>query len=162
MQNLKIHAKFPSAELICLFPQECNNARTKIFKNLLLDHNKLKKSHRTLLSTKEQSEKNYAAKLKTAEDEIARLQQELSRANEAKTAAENAMKAKTKAAEEQTEIVKTLESRATSAEAELTSLRATSKSWLSELTRINSQMDSKFLFFFFLLSADLHFVPPYD
>jgi len=100
--------------------------------------------------------------LKLAEVEIARLQKELSRANEAKTAAEDAIKTKAKAAEEQQEIVKTLETRAASAEIELNSLRATSKSWLSELTRINNQMDSKFLFFFFLSSTDLHLTPPYD
>jgi len=133
-----------------LLSQECNNARTKVFKNLLQEHNKLKKSHRALISTKEQSEKDYAAKLKLATDEIARLQQELSRANEAKSAAEDAAKTRAKAAEEQQETVKSLESRATSAEAELNSLRATSKGWLSELTRINHQMDSKFLSFFFL------------
>ena len=71
------------------------------------------------------------------------------------------MKVKDQAAEQQQELVKTLESRATSAEAELIALRAISKSWLSELTRINHQMDSKFLFPFSLFSADLHPVPPY-
>ena len=81
-------------ELISLFLQGCNNARTKVFKNLLLDHNRLKKSHRTLLSAKEQSDKDHASKLKAAEDEIARLQQELNRANEAKSAVEDAMKVK--------------------------------------------------------------------
>jgi len=143
-------------ELISLFFQECNNARTKVFKNLLLDHNRLKKSHRTLLSAKEQSDKDYASKLKTAEDEIARLQQELNRANEAKTAVEDAMKVKDQAAEQQQELAKTLESRATSAEAELIALRAISKSWLSELTRINHQMDSKFPF-----SSFPYFPPTY-
>ena len=71
------------------------------------------------------------------------------------------MKAKDQAAEQQQELAKTLESRATSAEAELIALRAISKSWLSELARINHQMDSKFLFPFSLFSADLHPVPPY-
>ena len=77
MQIFNIRVKSLSTELISLCFQECNNARTKIFKNLLLDHNKLKKSHRTLLSAKEQSEKDYASKLKTTHDEITRLQQEL-------------------------------------------------------------------------------------
>ena len=71
------------------------------------------------------------------------------------------MKVKDQAAEQQKEIAKTLENRATSAETELIALRATSKSWLSELTRINHQMDSKFPFSFSLFSADLHPVPQY-
>ena len=58
------------------------------------------------------------------------------------------MKVKDQATEQQQELAKILENRATSAETELTALRAISKSWLSELTRINHQMDSKFPFSF--------------
>ena len=108
-----------------------------MFKQLLLDHNKLKRSHQLLLGEKKRSDGEKASALKTAQDEIARLQKELELAKKEKAAVKEA-------SDHQKDILKQLETRATSAEADLTILKAKAKIWLPELHRINNQMDGKF------------------
>lgn len=118
-----------------------------MFKQLLLDHNKLKRSHQLLLGEKKKSDGEKASALKTAQDEIARLQKELELAKKEKAAVKEA-------SDHQKDILNQLEIRASSAEADLTILKAKAKIWLSELHRINNQMDGEFpLVAFFFTSV---------
>jgi hypothetical protein len=64
----------------------------------------------------------------------------------------------------QKELLEQTEVRATSAQQELDALKAKCNSWLAELTRINSEMDSEFpLSFLFIsfASTDIRYMPVY-
>ena len=83
---------------------------------------------------------------------MSRLQEELARVQGEKTGIEQALMQKEEAAQKHKETLKASEVRATSAQGELDALKAKSDIWLRELTRLNKEMDCKFLYPFLLLS----------
>ena len=136
---------------LCSF-QDCTNARTTVFRKLLLDHNKLKRSHKQLQEMLKNKEKAHATALQKEWQEVSRLQEDLARVQGEKTRIEQALMQKEEAAQKHKETLEASEVRATSAQGELDALKAKSDIWLRELTRLNKEMDSKFLYPFFLFS----------
>ena len=136
---------------LCSF-QDCTNARTTVFQKQLLDHNKLKRSHKQLQETLKNKEAMHATALQKERQEVSRLQEELARVQGEKTGVEQALMQKEEAAQKHKETLEATEVRATSAQGELDALKTKSDIWLRELTGLNKEMDSKFLYPFFLFS----------
>ena len=104
--------------------------------------------------------------LKKEQDEVSRLRKELEAAQSQTTEAEKTFAAEKAQLEEvagrQKELLAQTEGRATSAQKELDILKAKCDTWLSELNRINSEMDSKFPSSFhitFFVSTGIEHVP---
>ena len=149
---------------LCSF-QDCTNARTTVFRKLLLDHNKLKRSHKQLQETLKNKEKAHATALQKERQEVSRLQEELARVQGEKTGIEQALMQKEEAAQKHKEMLEVSEVCATSAQGELDALKAKCDTWLGELTRLNKEMDSKFPLSFLFASiacTDIKYMPVYN
>lgn len=101
-----------------------------------------------VIQLRENDDKHKAA-LHKEKDEVSQLKKELAKVQEQKTNYEKAVAADK---QELKEKLKIAEVSANSAVEALQNLQAKSDRWLNELTRINHEMDSKFL----LLSLDRH------
>ena len=110
---------------LCSF-QECTNARTAVFQKLLLDHNKLKRSHKQLQEALKNKDAAHATALQKERHEVSRLQEELTRVQGEKSDIEKALKQREEAAQKQKETLEATEVRATSAQGELDALKAKS------------------------------------
>ena len=123
-----------------------------MFRKLLLDHKKLKSSFKQLQEEMKNKENAHNAALQKEKTEVARLQQELERVQNEKSEMERALKQREEDVLKHKELLDQTEARATSAQQELDALKAKCNRWLAELTRINHEMDSKFLLSFLLIS----------
>ena len=92
------------------------------------------------------------ASLATAQAEIARLNGELEKANSAATDMKTRF---VEASKKQKETLDQSEARAHHAETELALLRSKADTWLSELTGLNRDLNSKFTEIFFSCSLSL-------
>ena len=149
---------------LCSF-QECTNARTVVFQKLLLDHNKLKRSHKQLQEVLKNKDAAHATALQKERDEVSRLQKEHARVQGEKTDIEKALMQREEAAQKHKETLEATEVRATSAQGELDALKAKCDTWLGELTRLNKEMDSKFPLSFLFVSltcTDVKYMPVYN
>ena len=123
-----------------------------MFKKLLLEHRKLRNSHKQLQEVLKNKDAAHATALQKERDEVSRLQKELARVQGEKTDIEKALMQREEAAQKHKETLEATEVRATSAQGELDALKAKSDIWLRELTRLNKEMDSKFLLSFLFVS----------
>ena len=119
------------------------------------DHKALADSHQDCISTSalaaqnKQREDTHKAELQKEQDEISRLKIELEKAQSQKAELEKAVpeekQRRVNEAQKHKELPYDAEVRANSAQQELATLKAKPGEWLSELTRINSEMASKSL-----------------
>lgn len=136
-----------------------------MFKKLLLEHSKLRNSHKQLQEVMKKHDDAHNAALKKEKDEVSRLQKELARVQGEKTDIEKALMQREEAAQKHKEILEETEVRATSAQGELDALKAKCDIWLGELTRLNKEMDSKFPLSFLFVSiacTDIKYMPVYN
>ena len=123
-----------------------------MFRKLLLDHKKLKSSYKQLQEELKNKDGAQNVALQKERDEVSRLQKELEQVQTQKSEMERALKQQEEDALKHKELLGQTEVRATSAQHELDALKAKCDSWLAELTRINSEMDSKFPLSFLFIS----------
>ena len=136
-----------------------------MFKKLLLEHRKLRNSHKQLQDVLKNKDAAHATALHKERGEVSRLQKELARVQGEKTDIEKALMQREEAAQKHKEILEETEVRATSAQEELDALKAKCDIWLAELTRINHEMDSKFPLSFLFISiacTDIKYIPVYN
>ena len=136
-----------------------------MFKKLLLEHRKLRNSHKQLQDVLKNKDSAHATALQKERDEVSRLQKELARVQGEKTDIENALKQREEAAQKHKETLEETEVRATSAQEALDALKAKCDIWLRELTRLNKEMDSKFPSSFLFVSiacTDIKYMPVYN
>ena len=136
-----------------------------MFKKLLLEHRKLRNSHKQLQEVLKNKDAAHATALQKERDEVSRLQKELARVQGEKTDIEKALMQREEAAQKHKEILEETEVRATSAQEELDALKAKCDIWLGELTRLNKEMDSKFPLFLLFVSiacTDIKYMPVYN
>ena len=119
-----------------------------MFKKLLLEHRKLRNSHKQLQEVMKKHDDAHKAALKKEKDEVSRLQKELEAIQNKKAETEKAFATEKKQLEEdaakQKELLTQTEGRVTSAQKELDTLKAKCDTWVCELARLNKEMDSKF------------------
>ena len=121
---------------------------------------------RRYLGTAEQKSRADAhqAELKKERDEVSRLKAELDRSRDRTAELEKSAAEEKQPRDKETrklkESIEESESRATSAEGEAQALKTKIRRWVAEFSTINGEMDSKS--FPFLLSSDIHYLPPYN
>jgi len=123
-----------------------------VFKKLLLEHRKLRNSHKQLQEVMKKRDDAHNAALKKEKDEVSRLQKELEEVQNQKSEMERSLKQREEDAQKHKELLDQTEVRATSAQQELDALKAKCDIWLTELTRINNEMDNKFPLSFLFIS----------
>ena len=136
-----------------------------MFKKLLLEHRKLRNSHKQLQEALKNKDAAHATALQKERHEVSRLQEELARVQGEKTDIEKALMQREEAAQKHKETLEATEVRATSAQGELDALKTKSDIWLRELTRLNKEMDSKFPLSFLFVSiacTDIKYMPVYN